>query len=143
MTDGGTRHADGGATHCGHVNLGARHRLRLLAASAWLFAGRNTIVSARPTVDRFIRVRQRGLLSFLGTAGVSLLLVLIAAASGPLSQARAAQPLTVAGVTYGQPPVVPGEFNGDLSLLSLEAKSARAPRPYRPLRRGPLSTKFM
>jgi hypothetical protein len=143
MTDGGTRHADGGATHCGHVNLGARHRLRLLAASAWLFAGRNTIVSARPTVDRFISVRQRALRSFFATAGVSLLLVLIAAASGPLSQARAAQPLTVAGVTYGQPPVVPGEFNGDLSLLSLEAKSARAPRPYRPLRRGPLSTKFM
>jgi hypothetical protein len=46
-------------------------------------------------------------------------------------------------VTYGQPSVIPGEFNGDLSKLPLTAKSGRAPKPYRPLRRPPAQPKFM
>ena len=45
-------------------------------------------------------------------------------------------------MTYGQPKIVPGEFNGDLRGLPLAPKSARAPKPYRPLRRPPPQPKF-
>jgi hypothetical protein len=47
------------------------------------------------------------------------------------------------GVTYGQPTVIPGEFNGDLSLLPPTATTIGAPRFYRPRLRGPATTKFL
>ena len=50
----------------------------------------------------------------------------------------------MAGVTYGQPTVTPGEYNGDLSRRPLAAEAA-VPRQkiYRPRLPGPPSTKFM
>src|SRR5205823_13942965 len=56
----------------------------------------------------------------------------------------AAQLPVVAGVTYGQPKVTPGEYNGDLSRRPLAAEAAEAvPRQkvYRPRLPGPPSTK--
>ncbi len=46
------------------------------------------------------------------------------------------------GVTYGQPKVVPGEFNGDLSKLSPAVQAIPAPKVYRPLLQGPRPTKL-
>jgi hypothetical protein len=74
---------------------------------------------------------------------IALTLALLGGLAGATSPARAAQDSKVAGITYGQPQVVPGEFNSDLSRLPLETKAARAPRPYRPLLRRPPATKFM
>jgi len=55
----------------------------------------------------------------------------------------AAQEPAVAGVTYGQPKVTPGEYNGDLSRRPLAAEAAVArPKIYRPRLPGPPSTKF-
>ncbi len=57
----------------------------------------------------------------------------------------AAQLPAVAGVTYGQPKVTPGEYNGDLSRRPLAAGAAEAAVPrqkvYRPRLPGPPSTK--
>ena len=60
------------------------------------------------------------------------------------SSLTSAQLPAVAGVTYGQPKVTPGEYSGDLSRRPLAAEAA-APREkiYRPRRAGPTSTKFM
>ncbi len=54
---------------------------------------------------------------------------------------RAADP-AIDAVTYAQPKVFPAEFNGDLSKLPLAPRSTVEPRPYRPLLRGPPSSKF-
>src|SRR5207248_1168185 len=56
--------------------------------------------------------------------------------------AAAAQDLAVAGITYGQPQVVPGEYTGDLSRKSLAAEAAIVrPKIYRPRLPGPAQTK--
>ncbi len=59
------------------------------------------------------------------------------------ADSRAAAPAAIDGVTYGQPKVVPTEFNGDLAKLSPLAlsKAGEAPKVYRPRLQGPLSTK--
>ena len=46
-----------------------------------------------------------------------------------------------AAVTVEQPKVVPSEFNGDVRTLPMAPSDTRAERPYRPLLRGPRSTK--
>jgi hypothetical protein len=60
------------------------------------------------------------------------------------SNAAAAQGLGEAGITYGQPKVVPGEYNGDLSRKPLAADAASVrPKIYRPRLPGPPQTKSL
>ncbi|NDP43375.1 MAG: Ig-like domain repeat protein, partial [Aromatoleum sp.] len=61
------------------------------------------------------------------------------------ADARAAAPAAIDGVTYGQPKVVPAEFNGDLAKLPPLAfsKAGETPTVYRPRLQGPLSTKVL
>jgi hypothetical protein len=79
----------------------------------------------------------------LAVARIALTIALFGVLLGAASPARAAQSSEIAGVTYGQPKVIPGEFNGDLSRLPLAPKAVRVPPIYRPLLRAPPSTKFM
>jgi hypothetical protein len=59
------------------------------------------------------------------------------------SQRIGAQPLASESVAYAQPQVIPGEFNGDLSKVSLAPTTVAEAQIYRPLLRGPASTKFL
>jgi len=62
-----------------------------------------------------------------------------------MSSIVAAQAPGVAGITYGQPKVVPAEFNGDLSKLPRAPAGAAIPqnKPYRPRLPGPPSMKIL
>ncbi len=64
------------------------------------------------------------------------LAALVVFAAGASAQAPA-----VDVVTFGQPKVVPYEFNGDLSRLSPAVQAISAPKAYRPLLQGPRPTK--
>jgi len=71
---------------------------------------------------------------------VALLVVGLLTASSP---GIVAQPLAAESVAHAAPPVTPGEFNGDLSKLPLAAPTVGKTPIYRPLLRGPASTKFL
>src|SRR2546430_14839990 len=55
----------------------------------------------------------------------------------------AAQVTAVGGVTYGQPKVTPGEYNGDLSRRPLAPTAVGKPKVYRPPFRPPPATEVM
>jgi len=73
---------------------------------------------------------------------VALTIALFGGFLGAASQGRAGQPFEGVGVTYGQAKVVPGEFNGDLSLLPLAPTTHGNLKTYRPRLPGPPPTKF-
>jgi hypothetical protein len=74
---------------------------------------------------------------------VALTVTLFGGFVGAAAQGLAGQSSEIVGVTYGQPKVIPGEFNGDLSKRPSAPKTVRVPPIYRPLLRPPPSTKFM
>ena len=73
---------------------------------------------------------------------VALTIALFGGFLGAASQGRAGQPFEGVGVTYGQAKVIPGEFNGDLSLLPLAPTTHGNLKTYRPRLPGPPPTKF-
>ncbi|TMH47883.1 MAG: hypothetical protein E6H60_12795, partial [Betaproteobacteria bacterium] len=73
---------------------------------------------------------------------VALTIALFGGFLGATSQGRAGQPFESVGVTYGQAKVIPGEFNGDLSLLPLAPTTLGNPKTHRPRLPGPPPTKF-
>src|SRR5438552_18842225 len=73
---------------------------------------------------------------------VALTIAVFGGFLGATSQGRAEQPFESVGVTYGQAKVIPGEFNGHLSLLPLAPTTLGNPKTHRPRLPGPPPTKF-
>jgi hypothetical protein len=88
-----------------------------------------------------IRTPHHGVARMRSLPGLGVALLCVALLGGA-SQDAAAQSPAAEGVTYGQPKIFPGEFNGDLRKLTTTLPvTTDETAIYRPLLRAPLSMK--